>query len=138
MLPERWTATNQTGYPSLLAYMFPEGNNDVSVSLAVGNLLPQDDLSQVAKRNLTVLRNLGYQVSEEKSIILTKRSVWQAVLTTKNDSPKTMQLYLVHNSQYFVLTYYAPVNQFNSYQADVFQILDSLMANLPAAQEHAN
>ncbi|PID38932.1 MAG: hypothetical protein CSA65_03200 [Proteobacteria bacterium] len=122
-VPEGWTLTRQTGYPSLLAFVSRGG---ARISLSYTRLARQQKVIQVLADNNRALETLGLKTSDAKRVKRLGHKLWQTVAQSKDGSKRNHQVYLSAGQVIYILTLSCKAADERRGLADVDYIIESL------------
>jgi hypothetical protein len=102
-LPEGWTPSTQTGYPSLHLLLFaPDGKS--SISLAAGTLAAGQSLRDYVLDSRQSLQRVGVHVTSTAQTSLGSRPIWEIAGQGGKKPVELRQLYLAQGNRIFILT----------------------------------
>jgi len=101
-LLEGWSATTQTGYPSLLLVMAAP-TREATISLSAGWLAHGVSIADHVGDSLKGLRAVGLQVISSTRTSIAGRPIWEVVARGRGDV-ELRQVYLVQGSRVFILS----------------------------------
>jgi len=127
-VPEGWTLTQQTGYPSILALLLHDA---VSLSLSIAHGTG-GNLERLARENIVGMRATGLRVSSSRRTTVRGKAAWQLDLTDRRGKIGVRQLYLAHESVGLIVTLVSPLAQFKDHLFDLAQVVDLLHLTRPA------
>jgi len=129
-VPEGWTLSQQTGYPSVLALLL-HPKSRACINLTLGTSGSGNDLRGFVLKNRKGLDAIGLRVSASRPSTVRGRAVWQLDISDRRGTTALRQLYLVHGSCALILTLSASSAQIKDHLFDLAQVVELLQLTKP-------
>ncbi|MBW2730990.1 MAG: hypothetical protein JRH20_01285 [Deltaproteobacteria bacterium] len=123
-VPEKWTLSRQTGYPSLLAILTRPQSARMSISLAT--LERRQSMVQLLSENNRALQALGFVLKASQRTERFGHQLWQLDWTSKGQRHR--QAYIPRGARVYILTLSSSGQSFTGLVMDFDFVLESLKA----------
>ncbi|MCK5796380.1 MAG: hypothetical protein KAI47_04310, partial [Deltaproteobacteria bacterium] len=124
-VPEGWTLTLQTGYPSLLAFI---SRKDARIALSFTRLERQQKLIQVVTDNNRALQELGMRVQAPTRLVRFSHQLWRGIAKTADGARINRQLFIPKGEVIYILTLSCPTRGEHPNIQDLDYVLESFKA----------
>jgi hypothetical protein len=129
-IPEGWTPSVQTGYPSLLLLMAPI-RGEGQLSLAVGLRPSGKSLRDIVSYNNEGIVRLGLRIKSVRPATIFGRQVLEVAASSRGKI-EIRQIYLAEAQRVFILTLSCPSDEVVQLSIELHNILQSLELTQPS------
>lgn len=133
-VPEGWVITQQTGYPSILAFML-SAKGDGRVSLSHDLLQPQQKLAQYLKATNKTLQQAGFAIQSSKSVNDNSLVSWEVHATDKQSRFSILQYYLRRDNALFVYTLTCAAERLQHFRDELRSFVELTQLQRPRKSE---